>query len=381
MPGPLHRTTRNHATLAGLLFLSFGLAPRVALGDRALVSFSSQTAAPGSSVVVPVVFQSSTAPIGGVQFDIQYDQSSMSLFANPGDAIKSSGKLFYQADVAPNTRRFLIVGLNSNVISTGTLFNLFVNLSPNASAGIFPVTVSNIAATDPTGVPTPVSSSDGTITVAGTVAESVALQRDGVLNGASLAPGPWHPGKIFALIGSNIGSNQVDTQVLFDGIPASLFYVGTSQINGITPNRFSGGSETQMEVVASGHAVSNLAVPVAAESPAIFTLDGSGVGQGAILNQDSTVNSPSNPALRGTIVALYATGSGRMDLAGVEPITVRIGGVAAEVSYAGAAPGWITGLVQVNCRVPGDVAPGYTVSIVLTAGPVSSTQSVTLAVQ
>ena len=76
-----------------------------------------------------MVLDSKNAIISGVQFDVQYDNSAMSLAAIPGYATKNSGKLLYQADLAPNKKRFLIVGLNLDQIADGTLINLFVNLN------------------------------------------------------------------------------------------------------------------------------------------------------------------------------------------------------------------------------------------------------------
>jgi len=37
----------------------------------------------------------------------------------------------------------------------------------------------------------------------------------------------------------------------------------------------------------------------------------SGNGQGAILNQDNTVNGPGNPAATGSVIQIFATGEGR----------------------------------------------------------------------
>ena len=51
-------------------------------------------------------------------------------------------------------------------------------------------------------------------------------------------------------------------------------------------------------------------VPLAPSSPGIFTLDTTGVGRAAALNGGNSVNDPSNPVLRGTIVQIYATGEG-----------------------------------------------------------------------
>jgi len=39
---------------------------------------------------------------------------------------------------------------------------------------------------------------------------------------------------------------------------------------------------------------------------AVFTVN----GQGAIVNQDGTVNTPANPARLGSVVSIYATGTG-----------------------------------------------------------------------
>jgi uncharacterized protein (TIGR03437 family) len=378
------------AIIPALLLPSIGLAQAAA----AQVSVSSQVSTPGSSVILPIVFQSNDEDVSGLQFDIQYDNSAMSLFANLGDAAKNSGKVLNQVELAPNTRRFLIVGLNSNPIASGTVISLFANLSPNAPVGLFPLTVSSVAGTASAGLPASLIGADGAVTIAGSTTHNTPLQVDGVLNGASLAPGPLAPGEIFTLIGSSIGSMNTATGVSFDGVPAVLFYASINQINGVTPYELAGRTTTRMEITTGGQVVSDLALPASPESPAIFTLDSSGVGQGAILNQDATLNSPLNPAASGTIVALFATGAGQTNPAGVDgkiagttpitpvlPVGVQIAGVAAEVLYAGVAPGLSTGVLQVNCRVPASVTPGYSVSIVLTVGTASSAQNVTLAVQ
>ena len=54
---------------------------------------------------------------------------------------------------------------------------------------------------------------------------------------------------------------------------------------------------------------------VRAATPAILAADSSGVGQGAILNSDLSVNSPPHPAKRGSTVAIYATRTGTLQLA------------------------------------------------------------------
>jgi uncharacterized protein (TIGR03437 family) len=380
--------------------------PTLLVADPPQLSLPRQTAAPGSSTIFPVVFDSKSTIISGVQFDIQYDNSAMSLTAVLGDAARSSSKLLYQLDLAPNKRRFLMVGLNANPLAAGALINLFVNLNTGVSQGVFSLSFSNIVGTDPYGVLSSVVGLDGSVTLQGTTGRSVLLQTAGVLNGASIAPGPIAPGEFFTLLGSSIGPISTTTpvasesavvlggtSVLFDGIPAPLTYAAPNQINGVVPYELSGSGVTNLQIATVSRVISNLTIPVLSASPSIFTLDGSGVGQGAILNQDSSVNSPSNPAGKGTVVALFATGAGQTDPPGVDgqiarvlakpivPVSVKIDGLDAEVLYAGAAPGLIAGVLQVNVRIPPTAASGFSVPIILAVGAVIGPPGVTLAVQ
>jgi uncharacterized protein (TIGR03437 family) len=378
---------KNASMLVPLVFL-----PHLLLGGPAQVSLPSQTASPGSSIILPLVFDPKNNSVSGVQFDVQYDNTAMSLTAILGDAAKNAGKLLFEADLAPSRKRFLIVGLNPNPIADGTILNLFVNLNTSAPPGVFPLSFSNTAGTDPYGVFASVTNSDGAVTIQGTFDQAVPLQTAGVLNGASLVPGPMAPGEVFTLVGASIGAPG--TRVLFDGIPASLLYAAPDQINGMAPYELVGHSMTDLQIINGARVITDLMISVAPQSPGIFTLDGSGVGQGAILNQDSSVNSPSNPAAKGTIVSIYATGSGQTDPPSSDgqtvgsllakpilPVLVQIGGVEAEVLYAGTSPGLITGALQVNCRIPATLDPGYSVPVILTVGTVSSPSGVTLAVQ
>jgi hypothetical protein len=102
-------------------------------------------------------------------------------------------------------------------------------------------------------------------------------------------------------------------QPTFDGTPAPLLYGAPSQINAIVPFGLSTTTTTQVEVFSQGQAIARLPLSVVTAVPAIFTLDSSGVGPGAILNQDSSVNSPSNPAEKGSVVSVFATGAGQTD--------------------------------------------------------------------
>jgi uncharacterized protein (TIGR03437 family) len=231
-----------------------------------------------------------------------------------------------------------------------------------------------------------------------------------IVNGANYAEGPVAPGELVTIFGSGVGpasggamntaSGTVATQlaesrVLFDGIPAPLFYTRSDQVNAVVPYSVRGRSSTRVKMEYLGLTSDVLSVPVAAASPGIFTQDGSGTGQGAILNEDSSINSAANPAQPGSIVVIYATGAGQMNPAvldgaitgtaplpkPVAPVSVTIGDIAARVIYAGAAPGLVAGALQVNARIPDGVVAGPQVSVRLTIGNLSSQAGVTVAIQ
>jgi uncharacterized protein (TIGR03437 family) len=134
-------------------------------------------------------------------------------------------------------------------------------------------------------------------------------------------------------------------------------------------------------------------IPVVPSTPGLFTQTGSGQGSGAILNQDNSLNTPSNPATRGSIVQLFATGEGQTKPPGTTgeitqlnvknpllPVTVEIGGLDAKVISASTAPMSIAGLFQVNAQIPPALQPGSAV-VVVRIGSASSQVAATLSVR
>jgi len=377
--------------------------PSISLGCQ--VSLPTQSAGPNTSVLVPVVLSPQTDTVSALQFDLQYDTSAMSMTVIVGDAARGAGKSVYFADLAPGTRRFLIVGLNQNPIPGGPLLNLFMSLSPSASTGTHQLAFANAVGSDPYGQSIMTTTADGAVTVEGTTGSR--LQPQGVLNGGSLLSGPVAPGEVITLIGSGIGPTSAiqpsssasstvlsGTSVLFDGTPAPLLYANQNQINAIVPYEITGQTIAQLLVTGLGQVIAGFPLPVAPSAPAIFTLNSTGVGQGVILNEDLSLNSPSNPAKRGSIVVIYATGAGQTNPGGVDgqvagnvpplpilPVSVQIGGAASEILYAGGVSSLISGVLQVNCRIAGSVAPGYAVPVVLTVGNATSPTDVTLAIE
>ena len=398
-PHKLIASFERASALGSLLFLGTSIA------FSAQISLLSPSATPGSSVLTQVMFASQASSVSGIQLDLEYDSSAMSLFATLSDPARTSGKNLYALDLAPNKKRFLIVGLNQTLIPGGALINLLVNISLTASTGSYDLALSNVYGTDASGNAVSVTATGGMIAVNAGVA--TPLQLSGIMNAGSFLPGPVAPGELVTLIGSGIGPASAQqssgppnntilggTSVLFDGTAAPLLYAAPNQINAIVPFGVSGKTTTQLTVTAQGQTIAAVAPSVSAVAPAIFTLDSSGGGAGAVLNQDSSVNSPSNPAANGSVIAIFATGAGQTNPPGVDgqvtgtilakpvlPVTVQIGGADAEVLYAGAAPGLISGVVQVNVLIPSGSPSGASVPIVLIVGQGSSQSGVTISIR
>jgi uncharacterized protein (TIGR03437 family) len=182
--------------------------------------------------------------------------------------------------------------------------------------------------------------------------------------------------------------------VLFDGNPAPMIYAGPNQVSAVVPYGLTNAT-TQVQVQYRGVDSGSFPMSLAPATPGIFTLDGSGTGQAAALNQDGSVNSSADPAPAGTVVVLYATGGGQTSPAGVDgsvtgsaslpqpvlPVAVTIGGQPGTVSYAGGAPGIVAGVLQINVQVPAGIQTGPAVPVVLQIGSQTSPQSVSIAVK
>jgi len=63
------------------------------------------------------------------------------------------------------------------------------------------------------------------------------------------------------------------------------------------------------------------------------------------------------------------------------PVTVSIRGIDAAVSYAGAAPGYVSGLLQVNVAVPTSIDFGSLVPLMLNLGTFNSQPDITIALK
>jgi uncharacterized protein (TIGR03437 family) len=236
----------------------------------------------------------------------------------------------------------------------------------------------------------------------------------GAANAASYGTGTYSPGEIITIFGANMGPSTLMTaqiasngklatqlgnaEVLFDGQAAPLVYVSATQSAAVIPYEVAGKSSTQMTVSYNAVVSAATALPIGPAKPGLFSVNEQGNGPGAIYNQNSTLNSASNPESPGNYIALYGTGEGVLSppgstgtLAPTAPpfptfagsISVTIGGVvvpASGIAYAGPVPGFVEGEFQMNVQIPASVPAGNQQVVVTIAG-VASQANLTVAVK
>jgi uncharacterized protein (TIGR03437 family) len=236
-----------------------------------------------------------------------------------------------------------------------------------------------------------------------------------VVNAASYIGGPVSAGEMVTIFGTGIGpataayatmdpaTGKLATtiggvQVLFNGRPAPMIYASSTQVSAVVPYEMALISNPSVWIAYAGQISNAYPLTVAATAPGLFAQNASGSGTGAILNQDNSLNGPSQPAAKGSIVQMFLTGEGQTAPLGitgkitgvtlpppqvtpapVQPILVSIGGQAL-YTYAGEAPGMVAGVMQLNVQIPAN-APSGTLSIQVSIGGNISQTGITVSVQ
>ncbi len=199
--------------------------------------------------------------------------------------------------------------------------------------------------------------------------------------------GPFDP--VFDSYGSGgaLSTSAGSTQIRFNGTAAPLIFVSSGQITAQAPFELDGQFQAPVELTYKGVAIQS-SIGVQAANPAVFTMSNQPTGPAIALNQNGTLNSAANPAPAGSIVVLYATGTGQTAPHGLDgaeppnsalpapklPVLVTIGSENAEIFYAGDAPGFV-GLTQLNIGVPKSIVGGGAQPITLEVGAFPLNQS------
>ena len=196
----------------------------------------------------------------------------------------------------------------------------------------------------------------------------------------------------FSLVNNTVPTLLAGTRVLFDGVAAPIIYTQASQLSVIAPFGLSTKKSVRVVVEYLGFQSTPFLLPVLASKPGIFTVDSSGQGPGAILNENGSVNTSSNRAAKESVVVLYTTGGGSMTPAGQDgqvssgisslnlQTLATINSQPTTVQYAGNAPGLVQGVIQINVKLPPLTKSGAN-DIVMQIGPNSTTSTVTVWVE
>jgi uncharacterized protein (TIGR03437 family) len=230
--------------------------------------------------------------------------------------------------------------------------------------------------------------------VSGSVpAASPSISAGGVVSAASFISAPNNqvaPGQIVSIFGQNFTASAgvsamslpLPTQLTPDNTTVTgcgqafpLYSVSTGQINAQLPLECpETGSSTATVTVAGQPATQTFTLAPA--SPGIFTVNGSGAGDGVILHADNTPVSAAQPAGAGEEIVIYATGLGATNPpfatgtaanqvnTTVLPVSVTIGGLNATVMYSGLTQS-LVGLYQVNAIVPAGMTGSQAVVIIV----------------
>lgn len=184
-------------------------------------------------------------------------------------------------------------------------------------------------------------------------------------------------------------------------VAAPLIMVQANQINLVAPYGIPVATGNKLRVTYNNLTSTPVIYNGVAANPGIFTVDASGSGQAAALNYDTTkqtysLNSASNPAIKGGVLVVYVTGGGTATpaptdgqivsttqapptLTGV--VSATINGDAAAVTSATLVPGAIPGLVQINLTTPATSKGGKDLPLLITIGGVPSPLTATVSLK
>jgi uncharacterized protein (TIGR03437 family) len=366
----------------------------------------------GSLVNVPITLTITAPPTvtaSPTQLNFTYRSGDPAPAAQTINVTGGSSSLTYSATAA-STGNWLVV--QSSTGTTPGTVSVTVNAG-SLQAGSYSGTVT-IAGTN---------GATGTTTVTVNLTVTVPLPTiTKVTNAASYVTASLSPGEIITLFASDpahpigpstpagltldstgkVATTLGGVQVLVSGFLAPLIYVSASQVSAVVPYELAPFTSATVLVKYQGQSSNGVTLNMTTTAPGLFTLNSSGTGPGAILNSNNSVNGPgtgaTSPATRGDTVVVYLTGEGQTSPAGVTgkvttvsstppltpgpllPVSVTVGGQPANWTFAGEAPGFVSGVMQLNVVTPTNVAAGDQ-EILVTIGGNTSQRGVTVSLK
>jgi uncharacterized protein (TIGR03437 family) len=209
----------------------------------------------------------------------------------------------------------------------------------------------------------------------------------GAFNAASNLSGGVAPGELVLLAGLGFGPAQLvsaapdsnglyptqlaGTTVLVNRVPAPLIYTSATLVAAVVPDSLL--ADTTEIAVAYHGRTSSVRVPIVPSAPGIFTVDSTGRGHMATINQSGLINAPVN---WGDTITLFVTGIGQATSGSIyfwpgSPLQIAI-----PIS-GGDVQGTAAGVTQI--KVPNPYGLDCDTPVTFQVGSASSQAGVTIA--
>ncbi len=300
-----------------------------------------------------------------------------------------------------------------SIVKTGNVTLPSTYVGVNVLSAVIPLSLLNAPVTLPITVINPgIGGGDA-------IAQNVTVVPPGpiigsVVNSASFATDAIAPGLIVALFGTGLGPDRLTTftatngvvppslagtRVLFGNLAAPVLYTSANQVSAVVPYGIAPLEQVDVRAEFNGVRSQPVVVPVSRSAPGIFTANSAGSGPIAGFQFDEvsgvySLITETAAAPRGSIIVFYATGEGLPNTATSDGLIitqaseapnaslgVQIGVIDAEVLYAGGVTGLVSGLIQLNVRIPETTPNGKAIPVFLFVNGRPSQPTATIAVK
>lgn len=345
-----------------------------------------QTGVPVTSTVQVTYTGPSANPftLATTQNNVILNVAAAPAVATANVAVNLTGSSTWSASVLPANQS--TAWLTATVVPNATSPQVMLQASAlGLSPGVYNATLLIQA---PDAVPQLVE-----LTVVFQVGATNAIVIDGVGNGASFQPA-FAPGMILSVFGSQLASstNLANSLPLpttlggasatVNGIPAPFYYASPTQLNIQIP--YTTGSGPAVLGVKNSGQVASWLFPVTASAPGIFTDP-----------DHPSALVPNASGKPGDTLLAFITGEGQVSPplvtgetpfsgtpiellpAPLQPLSVTVGGVTAQIAFAGIPPG-LAGVTQINFIIPNNVPAGVQPVVVTVGGVASPAASITV---
>jgi uncharacterized protein (TIGR03437 family) len=283
-----------------------------------------------------------------------------------------------------------------SLIKAGTAVLTTTILGDNAATAVIPEELLATAGNVPLVVSNP-GTGGGDSASLSLLVDAAAPTIAAVVNGATFLDGPVAPGEMVAIFGNGLGPDG--TTVAFDTTNAPVIFSSAKQLGVMVPYNVAGKASVSVRVTRASVISAAVVKTVALSSPGLFSAAGSGTGQLAAFNVDETtgalsLNTETSTAVKGGVVVLYATGEGVTSPASTDgqivtvptttpnpALSVQIGGTNGTILYAGGVVGLVSGIMQINVRIPTTITATKSTPVILTINGIASPPGTTIGIK